>query len=203
MKTKVLTFIALFALTFANAQNFDKLQAAFIKSYEYEKQGDFKKAADELKNVYDANSYEINLRLGWLDYNAGQFDESLSYYNKALQLRPYSEEARFGLVLPASATGKWTLVENTYKDILKHSPGNTTALYRLGLIYYGRKDYTKAQSYFQKLVDLYPFSYDGLLMLAWTELQLGKTAEAKALFQKVLLISPDDKSAKQGLSYLK
>ncbi len=203
MKTKILTFLPVLVASVGFAQNFEQLQKAFSDSYAYEKQGDFKKAADVLKKVYDADSYEINLRLGWLSYNAGQFNESLSYYNKALSLRPLSEEARFGLVLPASALGKWTLVENTYKEILKHSPGNTVALYRLGLIYYGRKDYTTAQSYFQKVVDLYPFSYDGLLMLAWTKLQLGKKAEAKALFQKVLLLSPGDKSAMEGLSYLK
>ncbi len=202
MKTKLL-FLTLIISSIAFGQNWNALEQAFEQSYKFEKQGDFQKAANVLLKVYDKNSYEINLRLGWLNYNAGLFDKSASYYRRAIQLKPYSEEAKFGLALPLSATGKWDEIINLYKQILQNSPGNTTALYRLGLIYYGRKDYQKALQYFQKLVDLYPFSYDGVLMLAWTNLQLGKAREAKVLFHKVLLIKPHDKSALQGLSYLK
>ncbi len=202
MKFKVLIVLLLFT-TVGFSQDWTALRQAFEKSYELEKQGEFQKAADELLKVYDQNSYEINLRLGWLNYNAGLFDKSATYYRNAIRIHPYSEEARFGLALPLSATGKWDEIIKLYEEILKHSPGNTTALYRLGLIYYGRKDYQKALEYFQKVVDLYPFGYDGLLMLAWTNFQLGKAREAKVLFNKVLLISPNDKSALEGLSYLK
>lgn len=176
---------------------------AFKKSYEHEKKGEYKKAVTELKNVYDASSYEINIRLGWLNYQAGVFTESVAHYQKALNLMPYSEEARFGLIYPKAAIGKWEEVINLYKKILDNSPNNTTANYRLGLIYYGTKDYTKAYKYFKKVVDLYPFGYDGILMLAWTNFQQGKMREAKVLFNKVLMYAPDDKSAIEGLGLIK
>ncbi len=185
------------------AQDFGAMQKAFSKSYELEKKGEYKKAADALKVVYADNSYEVNLRLGWLNYSAGLFEESQAQYQRALNLKPYSEEARFGIVLPAAATGKWDLVIKTYNDILKNSPGNTAALYRLGLIYYGKKDYQKAENYFNKVVNLYPFGYDALIMQAWTNFQLGKTREAKILFNKVLILSPKDKSATEGLGLIK
>ncbi len=176
---------------------------AFKKSYALEKKGDFKKAAAELKNVYDAKSYEINLRLGWLNYQAGVFTESVAHYQKAINLMPYSEEAKFGLIYPKAATGKWEEVISLYKKILANNANNTTANYRLGLIYYGKKDYPKAYKYFKKVVDLYPFGYDGMLMLAWTNFQQGKMREAKVLFNKVLMYSPSDKSALEGLSLIK
>jgi len=53
------------------------------------------------------------------------------------------------------------------------------------------------------VVNLYPFGYDGLLMFAWTNLKAGKLREAKILFNKVLMYSPGDKSALEGLSYIK
>jgi len=176
---------------------------AFKKSYVLEKKGEFKKAASELKNVYDANSYEINLRLGWLNYQAGVFTESVAHYQKAVNLMPYSEEAKFGLIYPKAATGKWDEVVSLYKKILENNANNTTANYRLGLIYYGRKDYPKAYKHFKKVVNLYPFGYDGLLMLAWTNFQQGKMREAKVLFNKVLMYSPSDKSALEGLGLIK
>jgi hypothetical protein len=53
------------------------------------------------------------------------------------------------------------------------------------------------------VVDLYPFGYDGLLMLGWTSYFLGNYPQAKVLFNKVLLYSPGDASAKEGLQLIK
>lgn len=202
MNKKLLLLILVISLSqMTIAQN--AVIDAFKKSYTYEKDGEFKKAVEELKKVYDADSYEINLRLGWLNYQAGVFTESVAHYQKALNLMPYSEEAKFGLILPKAAIGKWDEVIELYKKILANSPNNTIANYRLGLIYYGKKEYDKAFKNFEKVVNLYPFDYDGLIMLAWTNLQLGKLREAKVLFNKVLMYSPGDKSATEGLKSIK
>ena len=186
----------------ANAQKWELVEA-FKKSYELEKKGEFKQAADVLKKVYDPKSYEINLRLGWLNYQAGLFTESATHYQRAVDLMPYAIEAKFGLIYPKAAVGKWDEVIRIYNKILEIDPQNTIANYRLGLIYYGRKDYEKAEKYFKKVVNLYPFGYDSLIMLAWTEFQLGKYREAKVLFFKVLLYNPDDASARDGLKRIK
>ncbi len=180
-----------------------ELETAFSKSYSLEKSSDFSGSIKVLKKVYQESSYEINLRLGWLSYNAGLFDESVIFYSKAQKLMSYSEEARFGLILPLAAMGKWNDVIKNYDEILAVSPNNTVALYRLGLVYYGRKDYPKANTLFKKLVDLYPFGYDGLLMLAWTSYFLGNSNQAKVLFNKAILYNPGDKSALEGLALIK
>ena len=176
---------------------------AFKQSYTYENKGDYSNAIKEIVTVYSADSYEQNVRLGWLNYEAGKFTESSAYYEKALILKPMSEEAHIGIVYPASAIGNWDQVITHYNKILENNPANTTINYRLGVIYYERKDYTKANSYFEKVVNLYPFGYDALLMYAWTNLKLGKTREAQVLFNKVLMLSPDDKSALEGLLLIK
>ncbi len=202
MKKNFLTAV-LIILFSANIFAQENLIQAFKTSYEQEAKGEYKKASETLKAVYNQDSYEINLRLGWLHYLAGLFTESTTYYQRAIDLMPYSEEAKFGITYPLSALGKWNEVENIYKKILKISPNNTTANYKLGLIYYGREDYNNAYKHFEKVVNLYPFGYDGLLMFAWTNLKMGKTREAKVLFNKVLLYSPDDKSALEGLGLIK
>lgn len=201
---KIVFYSFLLFVLQANAQaGQDVLEAAFAKSYQHEKNGDFKAAADALKKVMDESSYEINLRLGWLNYNAGRFDESVLFYSNAQKLKPYSEEARFGLILPKAAMGQWNEVIELYNKILEISPNNSVALYRLGYIYYERKDYNKALPLFKKVVDLYPFGYDGLLMLGWTSYFLGNYSQAKVLFNKVKLYNPGDKSATEGLQLIK
>jgi len=198
----ILLLLMTTSLLFGQSNQHD-LEVAFSNSYKHEKSGDFSAAADALKNFYDESSYEINLRLGWLNYNAGLFDESIIFYARAQKLKPYSEEARFGLILPKAALGRWDEVIELYEKILEINPNNTVAMYRLGLVYYGRKDYNNAYPLFKKVVDLYPFGYDGLLMLGWTSYFLGNYNQAKVLFNKVKLYNPDDASANEGLSLIK
>ncbi|MFD2200752.1 tetratricopeptide repeat protein [Shivajiella indica] len=181
----------------------DKIIDAFKQSYALEKSENYKGAIASLKEVYQADAYEINLRLGWLTYLAGQIPESLDYYSKAVSLKPYAIEPKLGLVLPLSVQGKWNEIEEIYQKILQIDPQNTLVNYRLGLIYYNRGNFEKADPYLEKVVNLFPFDYDGLILLAWNKLNLQKTRESKVLFQKVLMNNPDDASALEGLKLIK
>lgn len=201
-KIILLTFFSCMAI-YVSAQDYVKLSAAFSESYSKEKAGKYGDAVSAIKANYDPASYEINLRLGWLTYLQGQFTESLGFYNKAIELMPYAIEPRLGVVLPASSMGNWDIVISHYNKILSIDPNNTVTLYRMGLISYDRKDYKQAYQHFEKVVNLYPFDYQSMLMLAWTDYRLGKSREAKVLFIKVLLYSPGDTSALEGLSLLK
>jgi tetratricopeptide (TPR) repeat protein len=198
----VILFFLLYSTQTLFSQNVNEIIKAFEESYVFEKDRKYSDALKSLKKVYVENSYELNLRLGWLDYMAGNYTESVTYYNKALSLMPYSEEARFGMILPKLALGKTDEVISVYKEILKNSPNQTQANYRLGLIYYEKKEYISAYSHFNKIIQLYPFDYDSLLMLAWTQLKLGRNREATVLFQKVLMYSPNDASALEGLKWV-
>jgi tetratricopeptide (TPR) repeat protein len=203
MKRFTVLTIFIFSIVLANGQDYSKLTAAFSDSYTKEKAEKYSEAVTALKAYYDANFYEINLRLGWLTYLQGQFSESLGYYNKAIELMPYAIEPRFGLILPASSMGNWDVVIAQYNKILSIDPNNTVALYRMGLISYDKKNYREASQNFEKVVNLYPFDYQSVLMLAWTNYKLGKTREAKILFNKALLYYPEDASAKEGLGLIK
>jgi len=185
------------------AQDYKALQDAFSSSYSLETAGKYTAAIDVIKKYYDESSYEINVRLGWLNYMAGLFSESTACYTKAIQLMPYSIEARLGYVYPASAQGNWDQVISKYQEVLKIDPSNYTGNYKLGAIYYTRKDYTSAFKHFEKLVNMYPFDYDALHMFAWTNYQMGKLREAKVLFNKTLLNRPGDASATEGLGLIK
>lgn len=186
---------------FGNAigQDFTSVSEAFIRSYSYENEKKYTEASGELKKIYDQDSYDINLRLGWLTYQAGSHIESMEYYQKAIDLKPYAIEPRFGYILTASAAGNWNQVEEKYKKILAIDPMNSAANYWLGVIYYNREQYDSALKQFEKVVNLYPFDYDATIMYAWTNFKMQNLREAKVLFQKALLIKPGDASALEGL----
>jgi len=199
-KPTVLAFSLL--LTFTSTQPTKVQQTAFASSYTMEYCAKYAEAITELKNVYDANSYETNLRLGWLCYMSKDYASSCTYYKTATDLLPMSIEAKLGYVLPLSALSKWDDVITVYKSILKMDTYNSTVNYRLGLIYYNRKDYPSAKVYLDNAINTYPFDYDIVSLTAWNDVMLGKTEDAKTLFNKVLLIRPSDTTAINELKNL-
>jgi tetratricopeptide (TPR) repeat protein len=196
-------FLAIFlALSIPSALAAQTLQSAWEQSYTAEVAGDYPKAIQLLSNSGD-RGYMTLLRLGFLAHKAGQHLESMRYYQQCINLMPYAIEPRLGYVNPAAAVNNWSDVRKQYVEILKIDPKQTLALYRMGLIHYNLGEYPKALGYFEKVINLYPADYDTLLMYAWTQLQMGKKHEAKVLFEKVLLLSPSDTSALQGLGLIR
>jgi tetratricopeptide (TPR) repeat protein len=185
------------------SQNYTILQDAFAKSYELESKKKYTEAVAVLKKVYQEESYETNLRLGRVTYLAGLYTESSAYYQKAIKQKPYALEAKFGYVYPLGAMGNWDQAISQYNKILSIDPQNTYANYHLGNIYFVRKDYLKASKYLEKVVNLYPFDYDSMILYAWINFRMGKLREAQVLFHKVLLNRPKDASALEGLSMIK
>ncbi len=202
IKRSLLIFILTATFISAGAQQTAR-QTVFSKSYELEKATNYTAAIKELNKIYDGGDYFTNIRLGWLYYLAKNHTESIRFYEKAISLKPYAIEAKFGLIKPLSAIENWEKVKAQYMQILKIDPQNTTANYWLGVIYYNRKDYTNANKLFEKVVNLYPLDYDSVIMLAWTKLRLGKTAEAKVLFTHALTLRPNDSSSLDGLKQIK
>jgi tetratricopeptide (TPR) repeat protein len=198
---KQLTLLLVFAATTLFGQTDARLQA-FAASYTFEQNQEYQRAIDTLNSAYEASSYEMNVRLGWLYYYAGDYDKSISYYKKASALLPYSVEAKLGLGLPLAAMGNWNEFEITMQNVLQTDPQNTLANYKLGLLFYNRAEYELARQYIEKVVNLYPFDYDSVILLAWINLNMEDFRKAKILFKKSLMIYPANESALEGLQQI-
>lgn len=203
IKKITLSLILILSVSRTLAISYGTYQSAFYKSYEQEKSGNYTAASKELIAIYNPADYFINIRLGWLHYLSKQYAESIQYYQKAINLKPYAIEAKFGIIKPLSAIENWDRVKEQYLNILKIDSQNTLANYWLGVIYYNRKDYANAEKLFEKIVNLYPLDYDSVIMLGWTKLNLEKSSEARVLFNHALVIRPNDNSALTGLKTLK
>jgi len=199
----LVTAFTLLLLNIAFAQEKPNIVKAFSESYSYENSADYTKAIESIKKVYAADSYEMNLRLGWLYYLAKDYKDSETYYTKAITIMPLSIEARLGYAYPAYALGNKEAVIRKYKEIITVDPYNYYANYRLGALYYEMGDFINAKKHLDKVINYYPFDYDGIIMSAWTNYRLNKLREAKVLFNKALLNRPNDASALEGLSLIK
>lgn len=181
-----------------NTQTKD-LIPVFNQSEQLESQKDYTGAISTMLKSYDKSSYEINLRLGWLNYQAQKYADAEKYYKTAIDLMPNSIEARLGYTYVLNAQNNIDGLIAQYNKILALDPQNTTANYFMGDVYYNKKDYKTAITYLDKVVAMYPFGYDGLSLDAWSNYNLGKSAEARNMFERVLLITPSDQDIKDAL----
>lgn len=187
-----IAFVLLLLLTVNSfAQDSNKaVQSAFSKSYEYEYTYKYDEAIKVLQTVATSSPYEVNIRLGWLNYLKGEHTQSVTFYKKAISSNPASIEARLGIANPLSYLGNWDEIIVQYEAILKADAKNYTANYRLALIYYNSKKSTKAITYINTISNLYPFDYDVNLLAAKINIVLGNITQAKNTLNKCLLYNP-------------
>ncbi len=198
MKTIVCLLLVLFAPFLKGQQN---SELAFSKSYSFEYETQYTKAITALTDLH-MDSYQVNLRLGWLYYLSKDYVKSEQYYKKAITLEPTSIEARFGLVLPLSTVANWNSVLTAYLEVVKLDPNNSIANYRIASIFYARKDYVNAKSYVAKVLKLYPFDYDSNLLSGKILMAQAKNADAKKYITKALEYNPQSEEAKTALKKL-
>jgi tetratricopeptide (TPR) repeat protein len=179
-------FLIVFVSNKTTAQN---NETAFSKSYQFEYDAQYAKAIKALTDL-NTDSYEFNLRLGWLCYLSKEYTRSEAYYKKAIAQEASSIEARFGIVLPMAAESKWSNVLLTYFEVVKIDPNNSVANYRIATIFYNKKDYPNAVTYVTKVIKLYPFDFDSNLLYGKVLMAQGKNAEAKKELEKALKSNP-------------
>jgi len=93
---------------------------------------------------------------------AKDFDSALEYFNKILNINPEfikALEARAAIYLQK---GELELAENDLKVAIELEPENYRLYFRLGQVYYRKKDLDQALELFTKAIDLnpmYPAAY--------------------------------------------
>jgi len=195
------TFLLISALFFTShiiAQS--EQSKAFSDSYQFEYNKEYAQAISAMDKIYDANSYEINLRLGWLTYTTGDYFKSQTYYKNAIKINPNSIEAKLGYAYPTGALENWEDIIKTYNNILVLDPNHYTINSRMASIYYYRKSFEKANVYAKKISEQYPFDYTNNLLLGKINVSLGNITLAKLFLNKALLYNP---SSSEVLALLK
>ena len=97
------------------------------------------------------------------------------------------------------AAGNWKALEIACRAALASAPSDANLRARLALADYNLGRYPDAAGLYRKLIDDYPGELDYQTGYAWALHGLGKRKEARAVFQAVLAVSPDNVNAKQGI----
>lgn len=176
----------------------------YQESYGFEAIGDFASAVDALHRVQgeQRKSYFHHLRLGWLHYNAGDFDASMTAYRAAISLEPQAVEPYLGLLLPQMARRAWKDAEKTARLALERDPKSYVAGSRLAWALYSQGRYDDSEAAYRAVLALYPASLEMRAGVAWSLLERGQHAAAASEFQRILAVAPAWPAALAGLGKL-
>jgi len=199
-------FLLLFSLSsYANTElTYEEILKSYKQSYLYEKIGDYKDAIRVLMAIYKAypHGYTINLRLGWLYYLWGKYENSIFHYRKAIAAIPSSIEAKLGLSLPLMAQEKWSEVESLMYQIIGVDYYNYYANLRLSAALEHQKKYAMVIFVAQKMLNVYPTAVPFLLFLGKAYYNTGKLKKALKTFRDVLILDPENNTAKEYIKLL-
>ena len=201
---KKLTFVLLMVLIVATtscATTSQTIEGAYKRSFTYEKSRDLKDAIRALLPVYKKypDGYTVNLRLGWLYYLKGNYANSEFHYKKALKVFPYSAEAMLGLSLPYMAQKRWKDTEILMYKLIKIDFYNYYGNLRLAYVLNQEKKYSDAIKVEQKMLKLYPTDINFLTQLGLSYLYSGNKKYALDIFSNILILDPENITAKSVL----
>lgn len=171
-------------------------------SYRLEAAGNARGALEKMVEVRAkaGPSYFVTVRSAWLAYATKNYDGAAQGYREASRLAPKAVEPRLGLSMVLLAQGKWRDLDRACRDVLQLDPSNAVARARLAHALYMVGNYPDSATTYRKLVEEYPAELDHRTGLGWSMMKMGRRAEARGMFAEVLAVSPDNASAKAGMS---
>ena len=160
----------------------------------YMKQGNYSLALKELLEAQEKNPDDpmVYNDLGLVYMNKERYDLAIDHFKKALAINPGLAPAVNNLGNAYLRVEKWDLAIAQFgkltDDLLYATPHYP--LYGLGIAYFHKKDYEKAEESFKEALKLQPKYFPALWWLGKTYLETARLPEAREALQEAVEISP-------------
>ena len=141
-----------------------------------------------------------NLGIAYLDQL--QYSDALAAFDRVTQLRPDYADGYINLALTDIQWEKYAQARPYLENALALSPGSARALYYLGLVERRAGNGDAEIAAFKKVVEQYPMSIDARRELGISYYQNHRYEEARAQFEALQAIEPDDLAAHYNLAVI-
>ncbi len=188
----------------ANQLTDDKIAESYEKSYLLEDIQKYQDAIQVLLPILKEypNGYTINLRLGWLAYLKGSYQDALNYYQKSLTIFPSSIEVMHKISLVHYARQNWNEMEEENSIIIRLDYLNSSANYWYAIALKNQKKYQTSENVCRRMLVYYPTSTSFLYELAENLYLKEEYDEALTHFNSVLILSPYNHEAKKYIELI-
>ena len=146
-----------------------------------------------------AAAAEANLVIGEIETNRDRTDEAIKAFEEVLRIQPQSVQAASSLAIVHLRVGNADRAETYAKQVLAVQPTNPMArsiVVRANLM---RNQPDKAKAEMAMLEKDFPNSVQMLNLKAASELAMGHIDAAKALYDKVSAVAPENLETLEGL----
>ena len=133
--------------------------------------------------------FEANHNLAILNFQLGNLDSSILYFEKSRKIKPKFSKVYFNLGLAYDRKKNIDLAIINFKKVIKLDPNNSIALYNIGHLYKAKLEPIKAEEYLSKSLDLNPNfikTYDDLFSLYDQSNQIEKFSNLLDKAKKIL-----------------
>lgn len=142
-------------------------------------------------------------RIGEAYFTLGNHNNSLRYYQKAVELAPYFSDFQLKLGTVLSSLGEIEKANSCYVKAIEMNPQSEVAYSNLGFNYLTSGSYEEAAYYLKKATQQNPDYLQGWLNLTSYYLAIQDVSEAKVLLQNLNQQFPNNPKVEQALNYLK
>lgn len=177
------------------------IAGSYQRSFDYERTQDYPNAIRALAPVYEAypNGYTVNLRMGWLFYLNGNYSNAVAHYEVATRAAPFALEPKLGRLLPLLAQGRWGDAETVAYQVVSVDHYSYYGNLRLAIALRMQGKLEPAYQIELKMVGAYPTDVLHLVELAQITDARGDKTEAARLFGEILVLDPENETARRYL----
>jgi len=173
-------------------------KANITDSYNAETAKNYSRALQIMEEIAanDPNDEFYQLRIGWLQYLLGRYNDAITSYGKSNRIAA-SLDAQTGIVNCQLALGKWDEARALSDQILKNYPHSTIIMGKAAYAAYMKQDYAAAAGYYAAIIKITPWDMEirGYLV---NNLYLAKDVDnARKHYQKLKKYYPDSTIVKE------
>ncbi len=150
----------------------------------------------------NSKNHEYFFRKGLELYQKGNITESITFYNKAIELKPDYAQAYFELANSFLAIGKNREVIACYKKYLDIDPNHAGVYNRMGCLLKSSGKTELAVTCFKKALEIEPAFYAAYNNLGNAFMDINKINEAGRCYKKALELNPKYAEAYNNLGIL-
>jgi tetratricopeptide (TPR) repeat protein len=128
--------------------------------------------------------------LGWVNFNAGNLQESANWYQKAIQAEPGLQSAHANLGLVMDRLQKPDLAIKHWQDALKLEPGDVATRTLLASVLLSKSRWNEAITEYREIIRLDPKDAKSHNNLGYALEKLGKLDEAVVVYKQAIELDP-------------